>query len=106
MPDIKQPFVILSPFTPMPNVDGSNPHRSNLVDTLFTLNIPTGCEEVMVQALTQNIRYTLNGTNPTAASGFLLTAGDPAVVLPVTKNTVLKFISATAGAILEHEFGE
>lgn len=106
MPDIKQQFVIVSPFTPMPNVDGSNPHRSNNVDALFTVNIPTGCEEVLVQAIDQNIRYTLNGTTPTASSGFVLTAGNDPISIPVTKYTVLKFISETAGAILEHEFGQ
>jgi len=106
MADIRQQFVIPSPFTPMPNVDGSNPHRSNLVNSLFTLNIPTGCSEVLVQATVQNIRYTVNGTNPTASSGFVLISGNDPISIPVTKNTVLKFISESAGAILQHCFGE
>lgn len=105
MPDLKFQWVREYPWTPMPNINGSNPHRSNSVNSLFTLNIPTGCETVLVQALTQNIRYTTNGTNPTATSGYRLTAGNDPISIPVTKNTVLKFISETTGAILEHEFG-
>lgn len=102
MADIRSQFVILSPFTPMAN----QAHRSNAVDSLFTVNIPTGCSEVLVQADTQNIRYTVNGTNPTASSGFILTAGNAPISIPVTKSTVLKFISETAGAILQMQFGE
>lgn len=102
MPDVKYPFVYPWPFTPW--ID--EPHRSNLVDTLLTLNIPTGVEEVLVQATVQNIRYTTNGTNPTASSGFVLISGNDPIAIPVTKNTKLKFISETAGAILEFEYGE
>lgn len=102
MADIRSQFTILSPFTPMAN----QPHRSNLVNTLFTMNIPIGCSEVLVQATVQNIRYTVNGTNPTAASGFVLISGNDPLVIPVTGNTVLKFIAETAGAILQHQFGE
>ena len=102
MPDIKQQFVILSPFTPMAN----QPHVQRLVNSLFTMNIPLHCGVVLVQALTQNIRYTTNGTNPTASSGFRLTAGNDPIAIMVTDKTTLKFVAETAGAYLEYEFGE
>ena len=80
-------------------------HEEHLVNTLFTVNVPLNCSEVMVQALTQNIRYTMDGTNPTAGSGFRLTAGDVPVILPAFGVT-LKFISETSGAILQIEYGK
>lgn len=106
MADIRQQFVIPAPFTPLDNSGGVRPHRSYLTDTLLTLNIPTECSEVLVQATVQNIRYTINGTNPTAASGFVLIKGNDPLSIPVTKNTVLKFVSETAGAILQLTYGE
>jgi hypothetical protein len=102
MPKLKSHFTYLWPFTPL---DGEA-HRSQDVDTLFTVNIPKHCGEVLVQATGENIRYTVNGTNPTAASGFVLISGNDPLVIPVTNKTTLKFISETAGAILQMAFGE
>lgn len=81
------------------------PHRQYAVNTLFTYNIPKQCNCVAVQAVTQNIRFTLDGTNPTASSGFVMKAGDPAVKIEITQTTVLKFIAETAGAILQIQAG-
>ena len=89
------------PFTPM----NGEVHYSRNVDTLFVLNIPTGCEQVLAQASGHNIRYTCNGTNPTASSGFVLLDGSDPITIPITKETTLKFIAETAGALLEYEFG-
>lgn len=94
--DTNRPF-----FEPLPG----EPHRQYSVNTLFTYNIPLHCNIVVVQALTQNIRYTLDGTNPTAASGFRLTAGGDPLGIPITKNMTLKFIAETAGAILQLQPG-
>ena len=81
------------------------PHRQYTVNTLFTYNVPKQCNCVAVQALTQNIRYTLSGTNPTASSGFQMKAGDPPVLIEITQTTVLKFIAETSGAILQLQAG-
>lgn len=91
----------LRPFQPL----AGTVHEEHLVNALTTINIPLNCSEVLIQAITQNIRYTLDGTNPTAASGFRLTAGNDPILLPATGVT-LKFISETAGAILQIEYGK
>lgn len=93
--------VWLAPFEPLANES----HRSQLVNSLFTVNLPLNCNEVLVQATVQNIRYTINGTDPTASSGFVLISGNDPISIPVTKTTVLKFISETAGAILQMQYG-
>jgi len=60
----------------------------------------------LVQAVTENIRYTLDGTDPEAAVGFVITAGRDPILLPLSSNTTLKFIRETDGSILQLQFGE
>jgi hypothetical protein len=60
----------------------------------------------MVQALTQSIRYTIDGTTPTAAIGFQLAAGDPAVVISMGKGVLPQFFPAAGGAILQYQWAE
>lgn len=82
------------------------PHTNHTLGTgVLNLNIHKNAEYIMMQALAQNIRYTLNGTNPSAASGFQLKAGDPPRVHRIGAQTVLKFFREAAGAILEIEYG-
>jgi len=82
------------------------PHRSYTINvTLFVYNVPTQCNCVAVQALGQNIRFTLSGTNPTASSGFQLKAGDPAILLEIADTVTLKFIGEASGAILQLQAG-
>lgn len=90
----------------IPLDDAAVPHtRYALGVNILTLNIPLHAETVLVQALTQNIRYTLNGTNPSVDSGFQLKAGDPPRLLRIGKYTVLKFFREASGAVLELEYG-
>lgn len=92
-----------SPFTPMLN----QAHVTYTVGSNATnVFIPKGAEGILVQSLTQNVRYTLNGTTPTAAKGFQLKAGDPPLFIPLTEHTFFNIIAETAGAILEYEFSE
>jgi len=82
------------------------PHRSYTINTtLFTYNVPKQCNCVAVQALAQNIRFTLSGTNPTTSSGFQLKAGDPVVLIELTDTMTLKFIGEASGAILQLQAG-
>lgn len=82
------------------------PHTNHTLGTgVLTLNVPLHAETIMIQALTQNIRYTLNGTNPSGTSGFQLKASDPPRVHRIGKYTVLKFFRESSGAILELEYG-
>ena len=89
----------------MPHED--HQHGSTaLPDGVITMNTPKGANEIMIQALTQSIRYTLDGTDPTSTSGFQLTAGnDPIVISVMGGRTTLKFYRAASGAILEHQWG-
>jgi len=82
------------------------PHRAYTINTtLFVYNVPKQCNCVAVQALAQNIRFTVDGTNPTTASGFQLKAGDPAIKIEIADTVTLKFIGEASGAILQLQAG-
>jgi len=99
----------------MPLIDTNNPnfkplnghgHQSIPLDaTVFTYNVPKQANNVAVQAVTQNIRMTLDGTAPTATVGFQLKAGDPAVLVNLADTVTLRFQREADGAVLEIQAG-
>jgi len=92
------------PFTP---AQGQSHTEVTDLSSIRTVNTPKGVSYILVQALTQNIRYTLDGTNPTTSSGFRLTAGNDPLLIPlIATRSVLKFIEETSGAVLEYQYGE
>lgn len=82
-------------------------HNSGLtISSAQTLSVPSGATKIMMQCLTQNIRYTLDGnTVPTASVGFQLKAGELPVILPIGEATTIKVIQETATASLQFQFG-
>lgn len=81
-------------------------HNDGLaIATAQTLTIPTGASKIMLQAHTQNVRFTLDGTTPEASKGFQLKAGDPPLTIPLGVSTVLMVIQEAATADLQYQFG-
>ena len=69
------------------------------------LGAPAG--KIMIQTLTQNVRYTLVvGATPTSSVGFQLKAGDIPRVIPVGVNTVIKVIREADGAVLQYQWAK
>ena len=95
-----------APFNPL------CPHQQRVdMSSVRTLTpAPTGtATKLMMQAHTQNVRYTLDGTDPMAtgtAVGFILVADDPPVVIDLSANTVVKVLEAAATAELQYQWGE
>lgn len=80
-------------------------HKSGtVISGATTLTPPTGATHLLIQALTQNVRYTLDGTAPTASLGFQLRAGDPPVIIPIGAGIVVKVIQELATASLQHQW--
>lgn len=80
-------------------------HNSGLsIATAQTIARPTGATKLLIQALTQNVRYTLDGTVPTTSVGFQLKAGDPPVIIPLGTRTIIKVIQEAATAALQYQF--
>lgn len=74
------------------------------ISSATTITIPTGARYVLMQALTQNIRYTLDGTAPTTSLGFQMKAGDPPIAVWCETGVTLKVIEEAATASLQYQF--
>ena len=80
-------------------------HNDGLTISSAVTITTTGAEKILMQALTQNIRYTLDGTTPTATLGFQLLSGDPPLLIILEDKVVLKVIEETATADLQYQLG-
>ncbi len=96
---------------PLQAISGSvslNPIASHsgsvVISSAFTVPIPAGATKVVMQAISQNVRYTLDGTAPTTTLGFQMFASDPPVTIPIGSSTVLKVIQEAATASLQYQF--
>lgn len=67
-----------------------------------TITPAAGAREVIMQAYAQAVRYTLDGTTPTATTGFKL-AADAQAVVPVGGGSQVKVIEETASATLQYQ---
>lgn len=72
---------------------------------VFAPTVENKATHILVQAITQNIRYTIDsGQPPTAAIGFLLLTTEAPVIIPLRGSTI-RFLRDNAGAILQYQFG-
>lgn len=74
------------------------------VSSAETLTRPTGANALLLQAFTQAIRYTLDGTTPTASTGFRLAANSQAE-LYLAPGATVKLIEETASASVQYQWG-
>lgn len=82
------------------------PHYSNSsLSSAVALSKISNSRYLIVQALTQNVRFTLDGTTPTASLGFRLTAGDPPTIIDMERIGQIKFIEETASASIQYQWG-
>ena len=76
-----------------------------LPGTAFSpLNKPSSARYICVQALTQNIRYTVDGTVPTTAIGFVIAKDAAPIFIPLRTGTIPQFFPESAGAILSYQW--
>lgn len=74
------------------------------ISAATTLTPVSGATKLLLQTTGQNIRFTLDGTTPTASAGFQLKAGDPPIVIPVSSATIIKVIQEAATAVLTEQW--
>ena len=82
-------------------------HQSvTLGAAVYSPAVPAGGSGgILVQALAQNIRFTLsNGQAPTTTTGFQILAGDPPFLIPLSSGATPQFIRETSGAIMEYQW--
>ena len=69
---------------------------------VHTLEKPSGATHLKAQVITQNLRYTVDGTAATTVVGFQLTAGaDTLIPCP---NASISLCEEVAGAILQYQW--
>jgi hypothetical protein len=68
-----------------------------------TLTKPTGAHAILIQALTQNVRFTLDATTPTATVGFQILAGNAPILIPVPGASIT-VIQEAATASLQYQW--
>ena len=66
---------------------------------------PDQADKLMIQCDTQNVRYTLDGTAPTATVGFLLLTTEPPVIIACSDTTRVRVIQAAAGGVINYIWG-
>lgn len=76
----------------------------NDLSAVKAITVPDRATGMIIQALTQNVRVTIDGTAATTTLGFQIKAGDPAVLLPVYAGQVIRAIEETATAVLQYQF--
>lgn len=80
----------------------TNTSVSSVVNVTSTK--PAGAQKVLIQTISQPIRYTLDGTNPTTNSGFRLIPEDGEKLIPISGETVLKVIQESVAATIEYQW--
>ena len=69
------------------------------------ITVPKGVRGILVQAVDQNIRYTISdASSPSPTSGFVLTAGNDPLYISVLASQVIRFVAEAAGARLEMQY--
>lgn len=63
-------------------------------------------DRLLVFALTQSVRYTLDGSAPTPTIGFRITAGNDPVVITFGPNTTIRMVEEVATAVLDYQWGQ
>lgn len=78
------------------------------LSTVQTLTPPSDpINALYFQATVQNVRYTLDGTTPSASVGFVAVANDrPTLVILTQETSAVKFIEATASATLNYQWAQ
>ena len=93
--------VFTYPFIPL------GPHRvETLGGSAFSPVTPNGASCIIVQALAQNVRYTLDGTAPTAAVGFQLSTTAGPLRIELVEGCLPQFFRESSGAFLQYCYGK
>lgn len=80
-------------------------HSVTDLSSVVSLDNPNGSNKLMIQVLTQNLRFTLDGSDPSATHGFQLQKNQNPIVIPVSDAVIVKVIEETASASMEYQWG-
>lgn len=93
----------LRPYTP----SKIESHKSvSIGSALLVPYEPPGVRGILMQAVTDDVRYTLDGTTPTAAIGFRLIQDTAPTFVEIDNNTVIKFYGEGGTSKVEYQWFE
>lgn len=75
------------------------------ISSAVALTPASGATMLLIQAIGQNVRLTLDGTTPTATKGFRIVADDAPIIVPIGEDTTVTVIQEAATADLQYQFG-
>lgn len=81
-------------------------HSVALGAALYTPYIPPNVKCILIQATGDDVRFTLDGTVPTAAIGFRLFVDGFPLLFEITERTNIKFFGETGNSVIQYCFGE
>ncbi len=86
-----------------------NPIGDNTTNASLSAHVhltpPEGATKILMQAITKDIRYTLDGTTPTATVGFLLVASVAPTLINIGADTAIAIIEKEASASINYQWG-
>lgn len=87
--------------------DSREVHKTiTLGAAVYVPYFPQNAHKIMMQANTKDLRYTLDGTTPSATVGFHLAAEASPITIEVNEHVKLQVIREESGTILQYEIGE
>lgn len=98
-------FSIPPPWIPLGGANGGHQRLTGL-NTVKTIAFIEGVQGIYIQALTQNVRITLDGTAPAASgntTGFVLRTTDPPVLIVMAQGITIKLIEEAASAVVQYQ---
>ena len=94
-----QPVTVHENYAPV----GAHSGGVNIASAV-TLTRPAGASGIIMQAITQNIRFTLDGSTPTATLGFQLNCNSWGPLMVAVPGTSIKVIQEAATASLQYQW--
>lgn len=79
-------------------------HGDSAVAAALLLTPPAGATKLLIQALGGNVRYRLDGVDPTATVGFQLRDGDAPLLIPLAAGGSVRAIGEAAGARVQYQW--
>ena len=94
------------PFIPKGSIGGADDISSAVTLDPSNEGAPLHVSKLMLGAATQSLRYTLDGTTPTATVGFLVKAGEPPHIIALGEDVTVKIIEVSATCVESYQWGQ
>lgn len=93
----------IAAFSPL---SGQSHTQNSSLSSAVTLTKPANADALLISVLTQAVRFTLDGTTPTAAKGFRIPTGQGPMIIDAGSGcTAIKIIEESASAAIEYQWG-